>query len=182
MELGTIDFGAIIKEQLRTYERNMGPIDTGTVIQVGDGIAKIHGLDACMSGELIEFPGEIYGLALNLEIDSISCVLLGDDRGIKEGDIVKKTGRIVEVPVGDDLIGRVVNSLGQPIDGKGRITSTKFRSIENMAPGINDRKSVNEPLQTGIKSIDAMFPIGKGQRELIIGDRQEKLLLQWIRL
>lgn len=172
MELGTIDFGAIIKEQLRRYERNMGPIDTGTVIQVGDGIAKIHGLDACMSGELIEFPGEIYGLALNLEIDSISCVLLGDDRGIKEGDIVKKTGRIVEVPVGDDLIGRVVNSLGQPIDGKGRITSTKFRSIENMAPGINDRKSVNEPLQTGIKSIDAMFPIGKGQRELIIGDRQ----------
>lgn len=172
MELGTIDFGAIIKEQLKRYERDMGPIDTGTVIQVGDGIAKIHGLDACMSGELIEFPGEIYGLALNLERDSISCVLLGDDRGIKEGDIVKKTGRIVEVPVGDDLIGRVVNSLGQPIDGKGRITSTRFRPIENMAPGINDRKSVNEPLQTGIKSVDAMFPIGKGQRELIIGDRQ----------
>lgn len=172
MQLETVDFSSIIKEQLKKYEKNLDLIDTGTVIEVGDGIARIDGLDACMSGELVEFSNGIYGMALNLEEKSVSCVLLGDDRGIKEGDIVRTTGRIVEVPVGEELIGRVVNSLGQPIDGKGKMYATKFRPIENMAPGINDRKSVEEPLQTGIKSIDSMFPIGRGQRELIIGDRQ----------
>lgn len=172
MQLETVDFSSIIKEQLKRYEKNIDLIDTGTVIEVGDGIARIDGLDACMAGELIEFSNGIYGMALNLEVDSVSCVLLGDDRGIREGDVVRTTGRIVEVPVGDELIGRVVNSLGQPIDGKGKIHARKFSPIENIAPGINDRKSVDEPLQTGIKSIDSMFPIGRGQRELIIGDRQ----------
>lgn len=172
MQLDTVNFSSIIKEQLKRYEKKLDFIDIGTVTEVGDGIARIEGLEACMAGELIEFPGEIYGMALNLELDSVSCVLLGDDRGIKEGDTVKRTGRIVEVPVGEGLIGRVVNSLGQPIDGVGDLFANKFRPIESMAPGINDRKSVNQPLQTGIKSIDSMFPIGRGQRELIIGDRQ----------
>ncbi|WFA08154.1 F0F1 ATP synthase subunit alpha [Tissierella sp. Yu-01] len=172
MSLNSVDISLLIKEQIKKYEKNVNLVDTGTVIQVGDGIAQIDGLDACMSGELIEFPGEVYGMALNLELDSVSCVLLGNDRGIKEGDIVKRTGRIVEVPVGEELIGRVVNSLGHPIDGKGSISASKYRAIENMAPGINDRKSVNEPLHTGIRAIDSMFPIGRGQRELIIGDRQ----------
>jgi F-type H+-transporting ATPase subunit alpha len=172
MSFKSSDISLLIKEQIKKYEKNIGLVDTGTVIRVGDGIAQIEGLDACMAGELIEFPGGIYGMALNLELESVSCVLLGDDRNIKEGDTVKKTGRIVEVPVGEELIGRVVNSLGQPIDGKGDINARKFRPIENAAPGINDRKSVHEPLQTGIKAIDSMFPIGRGQRELIIGDRQ----------
>lgn len=172
MSLEPLDISLLIKNQINKYEKNLNYVDTGTVIQIGDGIAQIQGLDACMSGELIEFPKGIYGMALNLELDSVSCVLLGNDRDIKEGDIVKRTGKIVEVPVGEELIGRVVNSLGQPIDGRGSLNSTKFKPIENMAPGINDRKSVNEPLQTGIKAIDSMFPIGRGQRELIIGDRQ----------
>jgi len=172
MSLEPLDISLLIKKQISKYEKNLNYVDTGTVVQVGDGIAQIQGLDACMSGELIEFPKEIYGMALNLEIDSVSCVLLGNDRDIKEGDTVKRTGKIVEVPVGEELIGRVVNSLGQPIDDKGSLNATKFKPIENIAPGINDRKSVSEPLQTGIKAIDSMFPIGRGQRELIIGDRQ----------
>lgn len=172
MQLDTVDISSIIKEQLQRYEKKLGLIDTGTVMEVGDGIARISGLEACMAGELIEFPNGVYGMALNLEEDSVSCVLLGDDRGIKEGDTVEKTGRIVEVPVGEGLIGRVVNSLGQSIDGKGVIHANRFRPIESAAPGILDRQSVNQPLQTGIKSIDSMFPIGRGQRELIIGDRQ----------
>ena len=172
MNLRPEEISSIIKEQIMRYEKNLELVDVGTVIQVGDGIARIHGLEKAMAGELIEFPGEIYGMALNLEEDNVACVLLGSDSNIKEGDVVKSTGRIVEVPVGEQLIGRVVNSLGQPIDGKGVINTTKFMPIEKVAPGVITRKSVNEPLQTGIKSIDALFPIGRGQRELIIGDRQ----------
>ncbi|GFN36197.1 F0F1 ATP synthase subunit alpha [Tepidimicrobium xylanilyticum] len=172
MELRPEEISSVIKEQIKRYEKRLDMVDVGTVIQVGDGIARIHGLEACMAGELIEFPGEVYGMALNLEEDNVGCVLLGSDKDIKEGDIVKKTGRIVEVPVGDVMIGRVVNALGQPIDGKGPINATKFRPIERVAPGVITRKSVNQPLQTGIKAIDSMFPIGRGQRELIIGDRQ----------
>ncbi|MCF6465052.1 F0F1 ATP synthase subunit alpha [Clostridium sp. Cult2] len=172
MELRPEEISSVIKEQIKNYEKRLDMVDIGTVIQVGDGIARVHGLEACMAGELIEFPGEVYGMALNLEEDNVGCVLLGSDKNIKEGDTVKKTGRIVEVPVGDVMIGRVVNALGQPIDGKGPINATKFRPIERIAPGVITRKSVNEPIQTGIKSIDSMFPIGRGQRELIIGDRQ----------
>ncbi|CCQ94691.1 ATP synthase (subunit alpha, component F1) [[Clostridium] ultunense Esp] len=172
MELRPEEISSVIKEQIKNYEKRLDMVDIGTVIQVGDGIARVHGLEACMAGELIEFPGEVYGMALNLEEDNVGCVLLGSDKNIKEGDTVKKTGRIVEVPVGDVMIGRVVNALGQPIDGKGPINATKFRPIERIAPGVITRRSVNQPLQTGIKSIDSMFPIGRGQRELIIGDRQ----------
>ncbi len=172
MELRPEEISSVIKEQIKKYEKRLDMVDIGTVIQVGDGIARIHGLEGCMAGELIEFPGEVYGMALNLEEDNVGCVLLGTDDNIKEGDIVKKTNRIVEVPVGDVMIGRVVNALGQPIDGKGAINAAKFRPIERIAPGVITRKSVNQPLQTGIKSIDSMFPIGRGQRELIIGDRQ----------
>ena len=172
MNLRPEEISSIIKEQIMRYEKHLDLVDIGTVIQVGDGIARIHGLEKAMAGELVEFPGEIYGMALNLEEDNVACVLLGSDSNIKEGDIVKSTGRIVEVPVGEQLIGRVVNSLGQPIDGKGVINTTKFMPIEKVAPGVITRKSVDEPLQTGIKSIDALFPIGRGQRELIIGDRQ----------
>lgn len=172
MNLRPEEISSIIKEQIKRYEKNLDLVDVGTVIQVGDGIARIHGLENSMAGELVEFPGEIYGMALNLEEDNVACVLLGSDKHIKEGDVVKSTGRIVEVPVGEALIGRVVNSLGQPIDGKGIINTDKFMPIEKVAPGVITRKSVNEPLQTGIKSIDALFPIGRGQRELIIGDRQ----------
>ncbi|MCF6459916.1 F0F1 ATP synthase subunit alpha [Clostridium sp. Cult3] len=172
MELRPEEISSVIKEQIKKYEKKLDMVDVGTVIQVGDGIARVHGLEGCMAGELIEFPGEVYGMALNLEEDNVGCVLLGSDKGIKEGDIVKKTDRIVEVPVGDVMIGRVVNALGQPIDGKGPINATKFRPIERIAPGVITRKSVDQPLQTGIKSIDSMFPIGRGQRELIIGDRQ----------
>lgn len=172
MELRPEEISSLIKEQIKDYEKRLDMVDIGTVIQVGDGIARIHGLQACMAGELIEFPGEVFGMALNLEEENVGCVLLGSDNNIKEGDTVKKTGRIVEVPVGEAMIGRVVNALGQPIDGKGPINANKFRSIERVAPGVITRKSVNEPLQTGIKSIDSMFPIGRGQRELIIGDRQ----------
>jgi F-type H+-transporting ATPase subunit alpha len=172
MALRPEEISSVIKEQIKKYEKRLDMVNVGTVIQVGDGIARIHGLEGCMAGELIEFPGEVYGMALNLEEDNVGCVLLGSDKNIKEGDIVKKTDRIVEVPVGDVMIGRVVNALGQPIDGKGPINATKFRPIERIAPGVITRKSVNEPLQTGIKSIDSMFPIGRGQRELIIGDRQ----------
>ncbi|MGF7057709.1 F0F1 ATP synthase subunit alpha [Brassicibacter mesophilus] len=172
MNLRPEEISSIIKEQIKRYEKKLDVVDVGTVIQVGDGIARIHGLENCMAGELLEFPGEVYGMALNLEEDNVGCVLLGSDDNIKEGDIVKRTERIVEVPVGDALIGRVVNSLGQAIDGKGPINTDKFRPVEANAPGVIERKSVSVPLQTGIKAIDSMIPIGRGQRELIIGDRQ----------
>ncbi|SCG81862.1 F-type H+-transporting ATPase subunit alpha [Proteiniborus sp. DW1] len=172
MNLRPEEISSIIKEQIKRYEKEIDVVDVGTVIQVGDAIARIHGLENCMAGELLEFPGEVYGMALNLEEDNVGCVLLGSDENIKEGDTVKRTGRIVEVPVGDSLIGRVVNALGQPIDGKGPINTDKFRPVESNAPGVIERKSVSVPLQTGIKAIDSMIPIGRGQRELIIGDRQ----------
>lgn len=172
MNLKPEEISSIIKQQIKNYENKVELTDTGSVLTVGDGIASVYGLEKAMSGELLEFPGEIYGMALNLEEEVVGAVILGDDSTIKEGDIVKRTGRIVEVPVGEALIGRVVNSLGQPIDGKGPITYTKTRPVESEAPGIIDRRSVYEPLQTGIKSIDSMIPIGRGQRELIIGDRQ----------
>lgn len=172
MNLRPEEISSIIKEQIKRYENKLDVVDVGTVIQVGDGIARIHGLEKCMAGELLEFPGGVYGMALNLEEDNVGCVLLGSDENIKEGDIVKRTERIVEVPVGEALIGRVVNALGQPIDGKGPIKTEKYRPIESRAPGVIERKSVSVPLQTGIKAIDSMIPIGRGQRELIIGDRQ----------
>jgi len=172
MELRPEEISSIIKEQIKRYENKIDLQDVGTVIQVGDGIARIHGLEKCMAGELLQFDGGVYAMALNLEEDFVGAVMLGSDENIKEGDTVKSTGRIVEVPVGEQLLGRVVNSLGQAIDGKGPISTGEFRPIETNAPGIIDRKSVHEPLQTGIKSIDSMIPIGRGQRELIIGDRQ----------
>ncbi len=172
MDLRPEEIRAVIKEQIKNYGVKLETANVGTVIQVGDGIARVHGLEKCMAGELLEFPNEVFGLAQNLEEDNIGVVLLGSDMLVKEGDIVKATGKVVEVPVGEELIGRVVNSLGQPIDGKGAINTTKFRPIEYPAPGVIERKSVNQPLQTGIKAIDSMIPIGRGQRELIIGDRQ----------
>ncbi len=172
MDLRPEEIRAVIKEQIKNYGVKLETANVGTVIQVGDGIARVHGLEKCMAGELLEFPNEVFGLAQNLEEDNIGVVLLGSDMLVKEGDIVKATGKVVEVPVGDELIGRVVNSLGQPIDGKGAINTKKSRPIEYPAPGVIERKSVNQPLQTGIKAIDSMIPIGRGQRELIIGDRQ----------
>lgn len=164
--------GKIIEEEIDKHENQWGLSYYGTVTQVGDGIARVYGLDNCMAGELLEFPGQVYGMALNLEENNVGAVIMGPDSEIKDGDLVKPTGRVVEVPVGDALIGRVVNALGQPIDGKGPIRSDKFRPIENQAPGVLHRRSVHQPLQTGIKAIDSMIPIGRGQRELIIGDRQ----------
>ncbi|AUN12964.1 ATP synthase subunit alpha (ATPase subunit alpha) (ATP synthase F1 sector subunit alpha) [[Clostridium] sordellii] len=172
MNLRPEEISAIIKEQIKSYENKVELTDTGSVLKVGDGIASVYGLEKAMAGELLEFPGKVYGMALNLEEEMVGAVILGDDSGIKEGDIVKRTGNIVQVPVGDVMIGRVVNSLGQPVDGKGPIKADKFRPVESEATGIMARKSVHEPLQTGIKAIDAMIPIGKGQRELVIGDRQ----------
>jgi F-type H+-transporting ATPase subunit alpha len=172
MNLRPEEISSVIKEQIKRYESKLQVEDTGTVIQVGDGIARVHGLAKCMQGELLEFPGEVYGMVLNLEEDSVGAVLFGSDTHIKEGDPVKRTERVVEVPVGESLLGRVVNSLGQPIDGKGPIKSEKFRPIESPASGVISRKSVDTPLQTGIKAIDSMIPIGRGQRELIIGDKQ----------
>ncbi|GAB6153339.1 F0F1 ATP synthase subunit alpha [Desulfosporosinus burensis] len=172
MNLRPEEISSIIKQQIENYETSVDIVDVGTVIQVGDGIARVYGLEKAMAGELLEFPNNVYGMAMNLEEDNIGCVILGSFLGIKEGDQVKRTGRIVEVPVGEALIGRVVNALGQPIDGKGEIVTNKFRPIESIASGVVSRKSVHEPLQTGLKSIDAMVPIGRGQRELIIGDRQ----------
>ncbi len=172
MELKPEQITKIIREQIKNYDQKLRTSQTGVVILVGDGIAKASGLDACMSGELVEFPNGTYGMAQNLEEDTVSIVILGSDNGIKEGDIVKRTGRVVSVPVGNDLIGRVVNALGEPIDGKGAIEAESYRPIEMPAPGIIDREPVNVPLQTGIKAIDSMIPIGRGQRELIIGDRQ----------
>lgn len=172
MNLRPEEISSVIKEQIEKYSSRLEVSDVGTVIQVADGIARIHGLEKAMQGELLEFPGEVYGMVLNLEEDNVGAVLLGDKHNISEGDTVKTTGRVVEVPVGDELTGRVVNALGQPIDGKGPIASTKFRRIERVAHGVIERKSVDTPLQTGIKAIDTMIPIGRGQRELIIGDRQ----------
>jgi len=172
MNLRPEEISQIIKEQIKRYESKLDTVDIGNVIQVGDRIARVHGLENCMSGELLDFGNDVYGMALNLEEDNVGCVLLGNDEGIKEGDTVKRTKRIVEVPVGDSMIGRVVNALGQPIDGKGAINTDKFRPIEAVASGVIARKSVTVPLQTGIKAIDSMIPIGRGQRELIIGDRQ----------
>ena len=172
MNLKPEEISSVIKEQIRNYQTKLETSDVGTVIQVADGIARIHGLENAMQGELLEFPGEVYGMVLNLEEDNVGAVLLGDAKNINEGDIVKTTGRVVEVPVGDAMLGRVVNALGQPIDGKGPINTNKTRQIERVASGVISRKSVDTPLQTGIKAIDAMVPIGRGQRELIIGDRQ----------
>ncbi|MCR4695451.1 MAG: F0F1 ATP synthase subunit alpha [Pseudobutyrivibrio sp.] len=172
MNLKPEEISSVIKEQMKRYAAQLEVADVGTVIQVADGIARIHGLQNAMQGELLEFPGEVYGMVLNLEEDNVGCVLLGSNKNINEGDTVKTTGRVVEVPVGDEMLGRVVNALGQPIDGKGPINSDKFRPIERVASGVISRKSVDTPLQTGIKAIDSMIPIGRGQRELIIGDRQ----------
>lgn len=172
MEIKADEISALIKAQIKEYDHKVESKDVGTVITVGDGIALVYGLDQAMLGELLVFPDDVYGMVLNLEEDHVGAVLLGNDRGIKEGDMVKRTGRVVEVPVGDGLLGRVVNALGQPIDGLGEIKATKHRPIERIAPGVMKRKSVDTPLQTGITVIDAMIPIGRGQRELIIGDRQ----------
>ena len=172
MNLRPEEISSVIKEQIKNYSTQLEVSDVGTVIQVADGIARVHGLENAMQGELLEFPGGVFGMVLNLEEDNVGAVLLGDAKNINEGDMVKTTGRVVEVPVGDAMIGRVVNALGQPIDGKGPIETTKYRQIERVASGVVSRKSVDTPLQTGIKAIDAMIPIGRGQRELIIGDRQ----------
>ena len=172
MNLRPEEISSIIKQQIKNYDNKIELTDTGSVLKVGDGIATVYGLENAMSSELLEFPGEVFGMALNLEEDVVGAVIFGDDGGIKEGDIVKRTGRIVEVPVGEAMIGRVVSPLGLPIDGKGPIATTKTRPVETRAPGIMARRSVYEPLQTGIKAIDSMIPIGRGQRELIIGDRQ----------
>ena len=172
MNLRPEEISSVIKDQIKRYAGELEVSEVGTVIQVADGIARVHGLENAMQGELLEFPGEIYGMVLNLEEDNVGAVLLGNSKNINEGDLVKTTGRVVEVPVGDALLGRVVNALGQPVDGKGPIQTDKFRQIERVASGVITRKSVSVPLQTGIKAIDAMVPIGRGQRELIIGDRQ----------
>ncbi len=172
MNLKPEEISSVIKEQIKRYASQLEVADVGTVIQVADGIARIHGLENAMQGELLEFPGEVYGMVLNLEEDNVGAVLLGSQKNINEGDTVKTTGRVVEVPVGDAMLGRVVNALGQPIDGKGPIITDKYRQIERVASGVISRKSVDTPLQTGIKAIDSMIPIGRGQRELIIGDRQ----------
>ena len=172
MNIKPEEITSITKKEIQRYENQIKTSDSGTIIQIGDGIARVYGLDDCMQGELLEFPNNVYGMALNLEQDNVGCVLLGSEEGIKEGDIVKRTNKIVEVPVGEGILGRVVNPLGEEIDGKGPINYSGTRPIEVPAPSIIDRSSVNEPLQTGIKAIDSMVPIGKGQRELIIGDRQ----------
>ena len=166
------EISGLIKRQLQGYEPEVDLKEVGRVIEVGDGIARVYGLENAMSGELLEFPGGVYGMVLNLEEDNVGAVLLGEDTLIKEGDQVSRTKRIAQVPVGEALVGRVVNALGQPVDGKGPIPATEFRPIERYAPGVVDRRPVKEPLQTGLKAIDSMIPIGRGQRELIIGDRQ----------
>lgn len=172
MSIRPEEISTLIKQQIEQYQSDIQVVDVGTVIEVGDGIARVHGLAKCMAGELLEFEGGIVGMALNLEEDNVGVVIMGPYTSIREGDQVKRTGRIMEVPVGEELLGRVVNSLGQPVDGNGPINTTKTRPIESPAPGVMARKSVHEPMQTGIKAIDAMIPIGRGQRELIIGDRQ----------
>ena len=171
MKMNPEEITSIIKERIKNYDVDLNVNDVGTVLEVGDGIAHIYGLEKAMAGELLDFGNDVYGLVLNLEQESVGAVLLGGDTEIKEGDTVKRTGRIMQVPVGEAMIGRVVDALGRPIDGKGPIDTTEFRPVESPAPGIADRKSVHEPLQTGLKAIDALVPIGRGQRELIIGDR-----------
>ena len=172
MQLKPEEISKLIKEQIKHYENRIAQDDTGTTIMIGDGIARVSGLDKCMANELVQFPNGAYGMALNLEENSVAVVMLGDDEDIKEGDVVRRTGKVVSVPVGESLIGRVVNALGQPVDGKGPVDAKEHRPIERNAPGIIERKGVSVPLQTGIKAIDSMIPIGRGQRELIIGDRQ----------
>src|SRR5215471_15938069 len=172
MQIRAEEISKIIRDQIGNFAVNVDVAEIGTVVSVGDGIARLHGLERTMAGEMIEFPHGVFGIALNLEEDSVGAVLLGHSTEIKEGDTVKRTGRIISVPVGDEMVGRVVNALGQPIDGKGPIGSKQFSPIERLAPGVVDRSPVKEPLQTGLKAIDGMVPIGRGQRELIIGDRQ----------
>ncbi|HAX43720.1 MAG TPA: F0F1 ATP synthase subunit alpha, partial [Solibacterales bacterium] len=166
------EIARVLREEIENYEQTLQVAETGYVVTVGDGIARLHGLDKVMAGELIEFPHNVSGIALNLDEDEVGAVMLGEYTEIKEGDEVRRTGRIMSVPVGEAMVGRVVDALGRPIDGKGPIDTTEFSPIERIAPGVIDRKPVKEPLQTGIKAIDAMIPIGRGQRELIIGDRQ----------
>src|SRR6202165_4307647 len=166
------EISRLLREEIENYEKAVNVAETGSVISVGDGIARIYGLENVMAGELIEFTGGVSGIALNLEEDQVGAVLLGEYAGIKEGDEVRRTGRIMSVPVGEAMIGRVVDALGRPIDGKGPIATDKFNAIERIAPGVIDRQPVKQPMQTGIKAIDGMIPIGRGQRELIIGDRQ----------
>src|SRR6058998_2891637 len=172
MEIKADEISKIIREQIGSYAVDVDVAEVGSIISIGDGIARVHGVDNAMAGEMLEFPHGVFGIALNLEEDSVGAVLLGEFREIKEGNPVKRTGRIISVPVGDEMLGRVVNALGQPIDGKGPIGTKQFSPIERLAPGVVDRQPVREPLQTGLKAIDAMVPIGRGQRELIIGDRQ----------
>jgi F-type H+-transporting ATPase subunit alpha len=172
MNIRAEDISRILREQLGSYAVDIDVAEVGSVISIGDGMARLHGIERVMAGEMIEFPNGLFGIALNLEEDSVGAVLLGDYTQVKEGDTVKRTGRIISVPVGDEMLGRVVNALGQPVDGKGPIPTTKFLPVERVAPGVVDRQPVREPLQTGLKAIDAMIPIGRGQRELIIGDRQ----------
>src|SRR6202162_1775690 len=172
MDIKAEEISKIIREQIGSFAVDVDVAEVGSIISVGDGIARVHGVDNAMAGEMLEFPHGVFGIALNLEEDSVGAVLLGEFSEIKEGDLVKRTGRIISVPVGEELLGRVVNALGQPIDGKGPIVTKQFFPIERLAPGVVDRQGVKEPLQTGLKAIDAMVPIGRGQRELIIGDRQ----------
>jgi F-type H+-transporting ATPase subunit alpha len=172
MNIRAEEITEILKSQIKGYEKRIDVAETGVVLSVGDGIARVHGLEKAMAGELLDFPGDVRGMVLNLEEDNVGVVLLGEDQLIKEGDTVRRTGRIVEVPCGDAMVGRVVNALGQPVDGRGPVETKDFRRVEIKAPGIVKRQPVKEPLQTGLKAIDAMIPIGRGQRELIIGDRQ----------
>src|ERR1700746_3068003 len=172
MDIKAEEISKIIREQIGSYAVDVDVAEVGSVISLGDGIARVHGVDNAMGGGMLEFPHGVFGIALNLEEDSVGTVLLGDYTEIREGDTVKRTGRIISVPVGPEMIGRVVNALGQPIDGKGPIVSKQTAPIERIAPGVVDRSPVKEPMQTGLKAIDAMVPIGRGQRELIIGDRQ----------
>ena len=172
MDIRADEISKIIREQIGSFAVDVDVAEVGSIISLGDGIARVHGVENAMAGEMLEFPHGVYGIALNLEEESVGAVLLGEYTAIKEGDIVKRTGRIISVPVGDEMLGRVVNALGQPIDGKGPIVTKQYLPIERLAPGVVDRQPVKEPLQTGLKAIDAMVPIGRGQRELIIGDRQ----------
>src|SRR5580765_678188 len=172
MDIKAEEISKIIREQIGSFAVDVDVAEVGSIISIGDGIARIHGVDNAMAGEMLEFPHGVFGIALNLEEESVGAVLLGEFKEIKEGDLVKRTGRIISVPVGEALLGRVVNALGQPIDGKGPVASSQSLPIERLAPGVVDRQPVKEPLQTGLKAIDGMVPIGRGQRELIIGDRQ----------
>src|ERR687892_921330 len=172
MDIKAEEISKIIRDQIGSFAVDVDVAEVGSIISIGDGIARIHGVDNAMAGEMLEFPHGVFGIALNLEEESVGAVLLGEFKEIKEGDVVKRTGRIISVPVGEEMLGRVVNALGQPIDGKGPIQTKQFSPIERLAPGVVDRQPVREPMQTGLKSIDGMVPIGRGQRELIIGDRQ----------